>query len=51
MILVGDVDRAGIYTYLMSEKIPLSTLERGLTDDNFGLMALGYERMKQRISS
>jgi|AGTN01.2.fsa_nt_gi NAD(P)H-nitrite reductase len=51
MILVGDVDRAGIYTYLMSEKIPLSSLEKGLTDDGFGLMALGYERMKQRISS
>ena len=51
MILVGDVDRAGIYTYLMSEKIPLSSLEKGLTDDGFGLMALGYDRMKQRISS
>ena len=51
MIIVGDVDRAGIYTYLMSEKIPLSSLEMSLTDDNFGLMALGQERMKQRISS
>ena len=50
MILVGDVDRAGIYTSLMSEKIPLSTLEKGLTDDGFGLMALGFDRMKQRIS-
>ncbi len=51
MILVGEVDRAGIYTYLMSEKIALSSLEKGLTDDGFGLMALGYERMKDRISS
>ncbi len=51
MILVGDVDRAGIYTYLMSERIPLSSLEGPLTDDGFGLMALGQERMKQRISS
>lgn len=51
MILVGDVDRAGIYTYLMSERIPLSSLEGTLTDDGFGLMALGQERMKQRISS
>ena len=51
MILVGDVDRAGIYTYLMSERIPLSGLEGKLMDDGFGLMALGQERMKQRISS
>ncbi len=51
MILVGDVDRAGIYTYLMSEKIPLSTLDKPLTDDNFGLNAFGYEKMKERISS
>jgi NAD(P)H-nitrite reductase large subunit len=51
MILVGDVDRAGIYTYLLSERIPLSSLEGKLTDDGFGLMALGYDRMKQRISS
>jgi NAD(P)H-nitrite reductase large subunit len=51
MILVGDVDRAGIYTYLMSERIPLSSLDMKLTDDGFGLMALGQERMKQRISS
>jgi NAD(P)H-nitrite reductase large subunit len=51
MILVGDVDRAGIYTSLMSEKIPLSSLDKKLTDDGFGLIALGYDRMKQRISS
>jgi NAD(P)H-nitrite reductase large subunit len=51
MILVGDVDRAGIYTYLLSERIPLSGLDKKLTDDGFGLMALGYDRMKQRISS
>lgn len=51
MILVGDVDRAGIYTYLISEKFPLSSLDKALTDDNFGLNALGYEKMKQRISS
>jgi hypothetical protein len=35
----------------MSERIPLSGLEGKLTDDGFGLMALGQERMKQRISS
>jgi NAD(P)H-nitrite reductase large subunit len=51
MILVGDVDRAGIYTYLLSERISLSSLDKKLTDDGFGLMALGYDRMKQRISS
>lgn len=51
MILVGDVDRAGIYTYLMNEKIPLSTLDKPLTDDNFGLNALGCDKMKERISS
>ncbi len=51
MILVGDVDRAGIYTYLISEKIPLSSLEKPLTDDSFGLNALGYDKMKERISS
>lgn len=51
MILVGDVDRAGIYTYLISEKISLSSLDKALTDDNFGLNALGYEKMKERISS
>lgn len=51
MILVGDVDRAGIYTYLMSEKIPLSSLEKELTADGFGLMAFGYDKMKERISS
>jgi NAD(P)H-nitrite reductase large subunit len=50
-ILVGDVDRAGIYTYIISEKIALSTLEKKLTDDDFGLMALGHTRMKERISS
>jgi len=51
MILIGDVDRAGIYTYIISEKIPLSGLEKKLTDDGFGLMAFGYEKMKERISS
>ncbi|MDD5018291.1 MAG: FAD-dependent oxidoreductase, partial [Eubacteriales bacterium] len=51
MILLGDVDRAGIYTYLISEKIPLSSLEKELTDDDFGLMAFGYDKMKERISS
>jgi len=51
MILVGDVDRAGIYTSLLSERIPLSSLDGKLTDDGFGLMSLGYDRMKQRISS
>lgn len=51
MILVADVDRAGIYTYLISEKIPLSSLDKALTDDNFGLNALGCEKMKERISS
>lgn len=51
MILVGDVDRAGIYTYILSEKIPLSSLEKELTDDNFGLMAFEYEKMKDRLSS
>ncbi len=50
MILVGDVDRAGIYTYLLSEKIPLSSLTKKLTDDNFGLMAFEYEKMKERLS-
>ena len=50
MILVGDVDRAGIYTYLLSEKIPLSSLEKKLTDDDFGLMALNNEKMKERLS-
>ena len=51
MILVADVDRAGIYTYLISEKIPLSSLDKALTDDNFGLNALRCEKMKERISS
>ncbi len=51
MILLGDVDRAGIYTYILSEKIPLSSLEKKLTDDNFGLMAFEYEKMKERLSS
>lgn len=51
MILVGDVDRAGIYTSLMSEKTPLSTLDKPLTGDNFGLNALGPKKMKERISS
>lgn len=50
-ILLGDVDRAGIYTYIMSEKIALSSLEKKLTDDNFGLMAFCYNVMKERISS
>lgn len=50
-ILVGDVDRAGIYTYIMSEKIPVSSLEKPLTDPGFGLNALGRQRMKERISS
>ncbi len=51
MILVGDVDRAGIYTSLITEKTPLSSLERPLTDPNFGLNALGTQRMKEKISS
>jgi NAD(P)H-nitrite reductase large subunit len=51
MMLIGEVDRAGIYTYLISEKIPLSSLEKELTDESFGLMAFGYDKMKERISS
>lgn len=51
MILVGEVDRAGIYTYLLSEKVPLSSLTMKLTDDNFGLMAFEEETMKERLSS
>lgn len=50
-ILVGGVDRAGIYTSIISESIALSTLDKELTDDDFGLMALGQTRMKERISS
>lgn len=51
MILVGDVDRAGIYTSLITEKVALSSLARPLTDEHFGLNALGRERMKEKISS
>lgn len=51
MILVGEVDRAGIYTYLLSEKIPLSNLTMQLTDDNFGLMAFEEAKIKERLSS
>lgn len=51
MILVGDVDRAGIYTSLITDRVALSSLEKLLTDENFGLNALGCERMKEKISS
>jgi len=51
MILVGDVDRAGIYTYLLSEKIPLSSLTKKLTDDDFGLMAFEQEKRNERLGS
>ena len=51
MILVGEVDRAGIYTYLLSEKIPLSSLTKALTDPDFGLMAFEEDKMRERLSS
>ncbi|MDR0928534.1 MAG: FAD-dependent oxidoreductase [Oscillospiraceae bacterium] len=48
-ILVGDVDRAGIYTALIREQTPLSTLDFDLIFDKPQLMAFSRTERVQRM--
>jgi NAD(P)H-nitrite reductase large subunit len=42
-ILIGDVDKAGIYTSLMRERTPLDTIDFALVCEKPGLMAFTKE--------
>ncbi len=47
-ILIGDVDRAGIYTSLIREQTPLDTIDFELIRDKPQLMAFSHaERAKK----
>ena len=49
MMLINDVDRAGIYTYIMKEQIPLSELEMDVLHDEFGLCAFDETTLRERL--
>ena len=48
-ILVGRVDRAGIYTSLIRERTPLDSLDFALICKNPGLMAFGRQDREARL--
>jgi NADPH-dependent 2,4-dienoyl-CoA reductase/sulfur reductase-like enzyme len=48
-ILIGDVDKAGIYTGLIRERTPLDTIDFELICERPGLMAFGKEDRKIKL--
>ena len=42
-IIIGDVNKAGIYTYLIREKIKLENIDFDLIKDHPGLIAFSKE--------
>lgn len=48
-VLVGDIERAGIFVHLIRERIPVSTFREKLLDEGFGLIVLPSEYRKRMI--
>ena len=48
-IIIGNVDKAGIYTYLIREKVNLSDIDFDLIKDNPGLMAFSRDYRDSKL--
>jgi NAD(P)H-nitrite reductase large subunit len=48
-ILIGDVDKAGIYTNLIRERTPLDTIDFALVCEKPGLMAFSKEERRNKL--
>jgi NAD(P)H-nitrite reductase large subunit len=48
-ILVGNVDRGGIYTSIIRDEIPLDTVDFDLLRDNASLFAFSYENRRKKL--
>ena len=48
-ILVGEVDRAGIYTGLIRDQVPVAALRDHLLSGSFGLISLPREYRKHKV--
>ena len=48
-IIIGDVDKAGIYTYLIREKINLNDIDFDLVKDHPGLMAFSRDYRDSKL--
>lgn len=48
-IIIGDVNKAGIYTYLIREQVPLNEIDFDTIKDNPGLIALSKEYRKATL--
>ena len=49
-ILVGNIDRAGIYTGLIKDRINTSAFKKDLMSDDFGVISLPREYRKHMVS-
>jgi len=50
IILVGKIDRAGIYTGLIKDKIDIASFRENLLKDDFGLLSLPKEYRKHMVT-
>jgi len=50
-IIIGDVEKAGIYTSLIREKTPLDTIDFSLICEKPGLIAFAKEDRKQKLGA
>jgi NAD(P)H-nitrite reductase large subunit len=48
-ILIGNVEKAGIYTNLVRERIPLNTIDFALVCEKPGLMAFTKEARMEKL--
>ncbi|MDI6757090.1 MAG: FAD-dependent oxidoreductase [Endomicrobiia bacterium] len=48
-IMLGDVERAGIYTELIKNRASVAAFKRDLAGDSFGFICVGEENWKKRI--
>ena len=48
-VLVGDVEKAGLFVHLIRERFPLYSLKDKLLDERFGLVALPAEYRKHLV--
>ena len=49
--MIGDVRRAGIYTKLIREQIPLSSIDFALIQDKPQLMAFAKRERKRQLAA
>lgn len=48
-VLVGNIERAGIFVHLIRERVPVVSFQKRLLDDDFSLVALPSEYRKHMI--